>query len=83
MGKKYCCRGFESWYKQKGKKGLSIEDEDNSLAPFKIVALAVDRSDQVGLLGQLRESKITYNLRVEMEGAISFCPWCGTKLSSL
>ncbi len=80
MINKFCCRGFESWHEKRGKKGFSIESHNNSLAPFKIVGLAVDREEQSGLLKSVVRNKVKYDIRVEMEAPISYCPWCGTPL---
>ena len=79
--KNICCRGFENMLENKGKRGLSISENKNPYAPYKLISKGIDSSDELRLPELFAEyGKIPLIINISNESTIQYCPWCGTKL---
>lgn len=68
----FCCDILDDMFEQAGRKGFSVVPEDVGENVFHIYLQA--RNQDV----ELKEGKLTV-----LEKGISYCPFCGTKLSKL
>jgi hypothetical protein len=71
----FCCRGFEHWFGEAGKRGFGLfaSHEDPFPTVYVIQHRALDDCENTPAF-------TPYPVSVISDLVILFCPWCGTKL---
>ena len=82
MIKEPCCGGFLQLADNAGRKGLAVVAvHDDEGGYFRLESRGVDIADEDGFRKSLFESAYRGKFRKSEVIAISYCPFCGTRVS--
>ena len=82
---KICCSSLDANFNNSSDAtGFKIKERtDSKEAPFKITFNCLKKTEEKDFFKAISDNAIFSNMSVNGEIAIQYCPWSGTKLSSL